>query len=527
MNEPVSPSRRDLILMTGVAAAGAVAATRGSWAPEQQPPAHAYVAVNVRDHGAVGDGSADDSTAVRRALKSAQASGQPATLYFPQGTYRVRAGTLVVPAGHPMTIRGDGPQASQISLKQEAENSDALIALHATFAAIENLQIDGGGATGENDLLALNAGYNRVSNCSVSRSPATGIAVGKYGRSLAHVLENLIIRDCGAYGIHVHGTAGEKDTGSTDGLWSNVDVGRSGFSGIFLESSSQNMSNVHVWQSGVRGGDDGDQHGFRVASRTHIFSGCQAEKNLGDGFHFDSGGGEGSVVSGCRVWENGGSGLVGEGTGHLTLVGSTFTRNGRTNVGDAAAGDAVSAAAIRNEGGDAWTITGCSAWDDAKELSAVWVPESSTTPEIPRRSAVMSQTFAYVETGSRGRSSITGAIFRAEEHLSGQSIKTESSLLQVSGSDLGQDDAPSIRAAATIALPPWGDVIRVTGSQTVTKLGASRPGRVVTLIFDDASSGGIVSGSNVRMRGSLAPEKGASVTLVCVGENWQELARSV
>ncbi|MDU0366389.1 glycosyl hydrolase family 28-related protein [Microbacterium sp. KSW4-17] len=527
MNEPVSPSRRDLILMTGVAAAGAVAATRGSWAPEEQPPAQAYAAINVRDHGAIGDGAADDSTAVRRALRSAQASGQPATLYFPQGTYSVRAGTLVVPAGHPMTIRGDGAHASQISLREEAQNSDALVALNATFAAIENLQIDGGGTTGDNDLLVLNAGYNRVSNCNISRSPATGIAVGRHGRSLAHVLENIIVRDCGAYGIRVHGTAKASDTGSTDGLWSNVDVGRSGLSGIFLESSSQNMSNVHVWQSGVRGGDNGDQHGFRVASRTHIFAGCQAEKNLGDGFHFDSGGGEGSVVSGCRVWENGGSGLVGEGTGHLTLIGSTFTRNGRINVGDAAADDAVSAAAIRNEGGDAWTITGCSAWDDSRELSAVWVPEDSTTPEIPRRGAGMSQTFAYVETGSQGRSSITGAIFRAEEHLSGQSIKTESALLRVSGSDLGEDDAPSIRAATTVALPPWGDVIRVTGSQTVTKVGPSRPGRVVTLIFDDASSGGIVGSSNVRMRGDFVPDKGSSVTLVCVGENWQELARSV
>ncbi|WP_298871076.1 right-handed parallel beta-helix repeat-containing protein [uncultured Microbacterium sp.] len=525
-NESLSPSRRDLILMTGVATAGAVAATRGSWRSESTPSAHSNILINVRDHGARGDGSADDSSAVRDAMKVAQSKGQPATIYFPRGTYRVKAGTLTVPAGHPMIIRGDGPRSSQISLSASETSTDALISLDATFAAVEDLQLDGGGSAAGNDLLVLNAGYNRVSNCNIGRAPGTGLAIGKKGRSLAHMLENLIIRDSVSYGIRVHGPAGKDETGSTDGLWSNVDVGRSGLSGVFLQSSSQNMSNVHVWQSGTRAGDDGDQHGFRVTSRTHIFSGCQAEKNLGDGFHFESGGGDGTVISGCRIWENGGAGLIGEGTRHLTVVGSTFTRNGRNNVGDAASDDAVSAAAIHNDGGDAWTITGCSAWDDTNELSAVWVPENSTTPEIPRRGETMSQTYAYVETGSRGRSSITGAMFRAEEHLSGSSIKTESALLRVSNSDLGDDDVPVVPAAATITLPPWGDVIRVSGHVKVTKISDSRPGRSVTLMFDSASAGGISDGADIQIRGAFLPNAGGSISLIFLGEKWREQARS-
>lgn len=526
-NEPLSPSRRDLILMTGVATAGAVAATRGSWTSEPAPSSHSYVMVNVRDHGARGDGATDDSAAVREALQSARSSGQPATIYFPQGTYAVKAGTLTVPPGHPMTIRGDGPRSSRLSLLASETGVDALVSLNATFAAVENLQLDGGGSTKGNDLLVLNAGYNRVSNCNIDRAPGTGLAIGKQHRALAHMLENLIIRDSMSYGIRVHGTAEKEDTGSTDGLWSNIDVGRSGLSGVFLQSSSQNMSNVHVWQSGTRGGADGDQHGFRVTSRTHIFSGCQAEKNLGDGFRFESGGGDGTVVSGCRVWENGGAGLVGERTRHLTLVGSTFMRNGRNNVGDSASDDTVSAAAIRNDGGDAWTITGCSAWDDPTELTAVWVPEDSVTPEIPRRGAAMSQTFAYVETGSQGRSSITGGVFRAEEHLSGRSMRTESALLRVSNSDLGTDDVPIVRAADSITLPPWGDVIRLSGSGTVTKVAGSRPGRSVTLVFDSASSGGISNGANLQMRGDFLPNAGGSISLIFLGERWQEQARSV
>ncbi|MEZ3157328.1 glycosyl hydrolase family 28-related protein [Microbacterium sp. BWR-S6Y] len=482
--------------------------------------------VNVRDHGARGDGAADDSAAVRRALEVAQIRGQPATIYFPRGAYLLAAGTLTVPAGHPMTIRGDGPRASQISLRHSETSADPLVSLNATFAAVENLQLDGGGATRENDLLVLNAGYNRVSNCNLNRAPRTGIAVGRDSRSLAHMLENLIVRDCGAYGIRVHGSAKNEDSGSTDGLWSNIDVGRSGLSGVFLESSSQNMSNVHVWQSGVRGGDNNDQHGFRITSRTHIFSGCQAEKNLGDGFCFEAGGGDGSIVTGCRIWENGGSGLTGERTRHLTLAGSTFTRNGRTNVGGSASADAVSAAAIRNDGGDAWTIMGCSAWDDAVELSALWVPENSETPELPSRGATMSQTFAYVETGDTGRSVITGGVFRAEEQLSGISIRTESALLRVSATDLGEDDIPTVTAASTITLPPWADVVRVKGSQAVSKIAPGRPGRIVSLVFDNGTTGGMSEGTDLQMNGAFKPGAGGSINLVSLGTKWLEIARS-
>ena len=390
-----------------------------------------------------------------------------------------------------------------------------------------NLQLDGGGALNGADLLVMNGGYNRVSNCNLSRSPGTGLAVGKENRSIVHIIENMIVRDCRAYGIRVHGTTKKTGTGSTDGLWSNVDVGRSGLSGVFLESSSQNMSNVHVWQSGLRGGDSQDQHGFRVTSRTHIFSGCQSEKNLGDGFHFESGGGGGCVLSGCRVWENGGAGLVGEKTDHLTISGSTFMRNGRNNVGDSASDTATDAAAIRNDGGDGWALTGCIAWDDREPLDAVGVPEDSSTTGLPSRGEVMSQTFAYVESGGDGSSAITGGTLRAEEQLSGRSIQSAAALLKVSGVDLGKDDVPSVASADSITLPAWGDVIKVTGSRRVTSIAAGRPGRIVTLVFSASDAAGIAdSNSTLRLSSDFAPQGGSAITLAFVDETWREQSRT-
>lgn len=512
--------------MTGLATAGAVVAAQRGYRPDPPASPHTAVVVDVRDHGARGDGSVDDSAAVEAALRKASSTGSSATIYFPKGLYKITAGALTVPPGNPMVIRGDGPHATLISFWADADSGD-LITLNAPFSAVENLQLDGGGVRGDLDLLVMNGGYNRVSNCNLSRSPGTGLAVGKKSRSLAHIVENVIIRDSRGYGVRVHGTAEQSPSGSTDGLWSNVDVGRSGLSGVFLESSSQNMSNVHVWQSGVRGGKNNDQHGFRVTSRSHIFSGCQAEKNLGDGFRFENGGGEGCVVTGCRVWENGGAGLVGEKTRHLTITGTTFVRNGRNNVGDSASATDVGAAAIRNEEGDGWAITGCNAWDDKRTLDAVWVPEDSSTSQIPSRGAEMSQTFAYVETGNKGASVITGGVLRAEEQLSRRSISTSTPYLRVAGADLGTDDVPSVKAAASIALPPWGDVVKITGSARISEIEPGRPGRVVSMLFVDAGAAGLSrSATGVALSGDFAPPAEGMITLTFVEAKWREQNRS-
>ena len=57
--------------------------------------------VNVLDHGATGDGKADDTPAIQRALNAAATQG--GICYLPSGRYRLD-GTLTVPAG--VTLKG-------------------------------------------------------------------------------------------------------------------------------------------------------------------------------------------------------------------------------------------------------------------------------------------------------------------------------------------------------------------------------------------------------------------------------------
>lgn len=527
ITQQLPPSRRDLLLMTGVAGFGALAAARPT-GPMHLVQGHAEsVIVDVRDHGATGDGRSDDSNAVGDALAVASANRSSATLYFPRGDYRIRAGLLEVADGKSMIIRGDGPVATRIMFLEDESAPKALVTLNAAFSAVEDLQLDGGGASNGAELLVMNRGYNRVSNCYLSRSPGTGIAIGKTDSAIAHIIENLIIRDSKDYGIRVHGVSKTDANGSTDGLWSNVDVGRSGLSGIFVESSSQNMSNVHVWQSGIADMDGADAHGFRITTRAHIFNGCQSETNLGDGFRFEKGGGERCVVNGCRVWENGGSGLTGVNAHHLTVAASTFMRNGRNNVGDAASKTSAQAAAIHNDGGDGWAVTGCSAWDDGESLKAVQVPKDPSAPQVPSRGSQMTQTYAYVETGDSGRSTITGGVLRAEDHLSGHAILSSAPLLLVSGADLGDDDSPTVQSSESLALPAWGDIIAISGTTRINSIRVSRPGRIVTLLFLTDEHPGITgSGSSLRLGSPFSPRAGSTITIGFFGGVWYEQSRT-
>src|SRR5690348_3599338 len=73
---------------------------------------------NVKQFGAVGDGSTDDTTAITEAIAAASsAGGRP--VYFPNGTYICTAFNCPTK----VTLQGDGPWASIIKLKNGA-NSD-------------------------------------------------------------------------------------------------------------------------------------------------------------------------------------------------------------------------------------------------------------------------------------------------------------------------------------------------------------------------------------------------------------------
>ncbi len=84
--------RRDALKGAGLVAAGAagVALTRGDGDPMAAPVA--ITAENVKDRGAKGDGTADDTRAIQDALDAVPEAG--GAVFFPPGEYRVSAGLV-------------------------------------------------------------------------------------------------------------------------------------------------------------------------------------------------------------------------------------------------------------------------------------------------------------------------------------------------------------------------------------------------------------------------------------------------
>ncbi|MBS2538399.1 hypothetical protein KGQ20_37185 [Catenulispora sp. NF23] len=103
------PSRRGLLWTAGVGAAGAALATTPVAASPAAPATTGSAVRNVRDFGAVGDGSADDTNAFAAAV--AAAAGGPVLLYVPAGDYVVTAFPELADGAQ---VYGDGADASTI-----------------------------------------------------------------------------------------------------------------------------------------------------------------------------------------------------------------------------------------------------------------------------------------------------------------------------------------------------------------------------------------------------------------------------
>jgi hypothetical protein len=91
-----------------------------------------------------------------------------------------------------------------------------------------------------------------------------------------------------------------------------------------------------------------------------------------------------------------------------------------------------------------------------------------------------------------------------------------------------QQDYASVASSATLTLPAGG-VISVTGSTTITGIstGSSIAGRQVTLVWASGATFDVTDGGNLRLNGSITTwDSDDTLTLVCDGTNWYEVART-
>lgn len=177
---------------------------------------------NVKDYGAKGDGTTDDTAAIQRAINTGDSTGtrdsgrfgstgQPAVVYFPAGTYVVKStiksavGTLIMgdPTNLP-TIKAAASFSGTYLLFGHDERYSGLVGF---FCGIKNLVLDSTSVPATKAIALLewsvsqnNLLSNVVFNMPVGAAAHTGIAT--QGMNSALIMNDLQFRG-GGIGIQL------------------------------------------------------------------------------------------------------------------------------------------------------------------------------------------------------------------------------------------------------------------------------------------------------------------------------------
>lgn len=472
---------------------------------------------NVKAYGAKGDGTTDDTTAIN-AAEAARVAAAPANtfgtvtgvLHFPAGRY-IYGGNLV--CNQRCIISGAGPYIT--NLYRKTGSTGDMITLNGANSSVRDMTLGGNNIVG--DLLVLNSAYTGADNCTFTSSGGNGLTIGKAGGAIGHIISKLFFRQNKGYGIYV-----TPSSGSTDGMWSDSDIGTSGLSGVYLGTGSQNLSNIHVWGSGLEAASTTDRNGFNIPSGSNSLVNCQAETNNGSGIYFSGSTSRSNSVTGGKIWANRNNGIYVTGAPNGAITGVQIYRNGVANT---AGSTSNNYSGIFLDSASNWTIEGNPVWDDTADIADGTY--SGFTPTYPYvgRTGVSTMSHAYSGAGTTDNNTIAGNSFRSQQTRSGVSVISVGSNSVWSGNNLGAMTMPTITAAATIYPLPYVDTMKITGSATITNITASSCGRRITFIFPDATPGQITDGGNIKLAGNYTPAQYATLTLTCDGTDWYETSR--
>ena len=170
-----------------------------------------YRTFNVRDYGATGDGSTDDTTEIAAAITALNAAGS-GVLLFPPGTYKVTTGSFSITV--PATVTGYGRSMSVIKTASTTGNLFAVTSNAVNFAdialvhtAISSADHPSGGSTTKPTagaaIAVTSGGYYPVYR---------DIAIYAFYNGIDHVtgawwnLRGSLFQGCGNYAVKIRNT---------------------------------------------------------------------------------------------------------------------------------------------------------------------------------------------------------------------------------------------------------------------------------------------------------------------------------
>ena len=381
------------------------------------PPAGSQSFVNVKDHGAVGDGVSDDTAAINAAIDAAVLQGldgRSEAVLFPAGVYRTMGEHVL---RNRCLLVGHGKGASTIQSLDEA--SGEMFRFTAPFSGIRDLHLQGGQKSG--DGVVFDAGNPILESAQITDFGGNGVTVGKSERAIGGTYHNIKIKDCRGYGVWI----GDK-TGSTDGMWTNFDIGRSGKSAFYIGAGAQLLVNVHVWGSGLY--DSRDNHGFYLNATQNCLTNCESEKNNGNGIYVAEKADANRVLGGM-IWANVQAGILAVSSSYLQISTAVYD-NGIGSTDD----DQGEYSAIQLDGVTHSLITGCYMYDRGEAFEGGSSGDNPYPGKPPRKC----QTYAVHATNGSDKNIITGNVMdRGDLRVSGQPLLTVGAADVISGNVTG------------------------------------------------------------------------------------------
>lgn len=211
--------------------------------------------VNVKDHGAVGNGVTDDTAAIQAAINACSAGG---AVIFPVGTYIVSA-PLELPSWTPLSIRGSGWRTiirAKANSNLSAVFTDGVADERAWQIFFEDIAIDGQVTSGNASVVGI---YVAGHTCQLSRvwvyNCYDGINLSRYPTGSdyygANMIHGCLVTECDHLGYMI-----PVDTSIIQSGLGEIGV-RPGYSeaygtcGVYVASWDCRIEGNHFW--GVNG----------------------------------------------------------------------------------------------------------------------------------------------------------------------------------------------------------------------------------------------------------------------------------
>ena len=317
-------------------------------------------ALNVKDYGATGDGTTDDTLAVRAAIAAAL-NGANKTVYFPSGNYLI-TGKLSLDVQTPITIAGDGWSSNLLwafngnlfewatgiicreCTVRDLKVTSSAITKSTTSAAFsckggverslfDHLLVYPGGAykPGTGIHFTGNCDSTTIRDCQFWLIKGVGIRIGS--GSEIRVQGGRVIgdnsRNDGSIGVQVTGNCGGVHIVSTDLISLN--------DGVRIDNSSGAGSNREIFLTHAT--LDSCGRGLAIKDNSYVsMSGCWAASCNSDNIHIEAGLTSPLLsVNGGTIFNAGsGGGDTSVGRNGITANSGSFTLNGvsiRNNLG--------------------------------------------------------------------------------------------------------------------------------------------------------------------------------------------------